>query len=174
MSLYTQGNETLVRFPHLRAEVEEVQRSGSFCVEDLRWIAPCLGIAVRCSIEEGTYQQFCTTNGSDLEKDNIFGQGNVAAHLLASWQSTNGDENRLVGHFDLLHPTTRMLAKFHLPPDASWFKLFKCYLRPWELHKLRMSCYMILFNVFKFYFGRSFETCIQLYMYINGPCVDRI
>ena len=46
------GEMALQRFPHMRPRILEVQKTPAFEVRDLRWIADCLGFAIRLSMGE--------------------------------------------------------------------------------------------------------------------------
>ena len=115
------GEQTMKRFPHLRPRCEEVLASGMFEVQDLSWIAPCLDMSVRCTIETGTHQQIKDTHDHDAEKDALFGMWTqeVGCHLLFSWQDGEEGSTRKVGHFDLLCPRSKSLFTLHLIPDAT-------------------------------------------------------
>ena len=116
-----QGSATSERFPHLRERVAEVLEGGSFEVDDLAWIAPCLRSCIRCTIDSNTLKHIQEFGMPGIEKDSLFGSDvsqPIAAHLLFTWQETAGDSGRMVGHFDLLVPSTKSLFTMHLPPDV--------------------------------------------------------
>ena len=112
-----QGELTRERFPKLEKRINNVLEQGMFSIADLAWIAPCLETTIRVTMMDSTHEQIIK-QGMEIEKDSIFGPGEVAVHLLFSWV-TNGS-GRLVGHFDLLQPSMRTLFATMLPPDATW------------------------------------------------------
>ena len=95
------GQTTLERFPELKEDVDRVLKEQSFLVEDLAWIAPCLGTAIRVSVESSTWVALRQL-GHECERDCFFGSGSISAHLYYSWITVEG--GRKVGHYDLLQP----------------------------------------------------------------------
>ena len=113
-----QGRITRELHKDLEQEANRVEEEGMFDIQDLAWIAPCLETSIRLTIEAETHAKILA-QGGNVERDSIFGQGDITVHLLLSWVS-NGQ--RLVGHYDLLQPRAQTLFSHLLPPDVAWPK----------------------------------------------------
>ena len=93
-------------FPHRREDIQRVLEQGMFGLEDASWVARCLSMTIRITIEEGTAKKISMHQGRSVERDALYGEitQGVHAHLLFSWIPLNDGTGREVGHFDLLYP----------------------------------------------------------------------
>ena len=119
-------------FPELHADINRVCEEESFTVPDLQWIAKCMGCLIRCTVDPDTHATILDTEGGEMPADALYGTpGRSAdAHLYFRYQETTGGSGRLVGHFDLLRPTSKTLFAKLLPKDVSraWCKAFFLYM----------------------------------------------
>jgi len=102
----------------LSEEIDEVLRDSSPELHSIGWLARCLQMSIRITIEEETYKEIMNSSVvvDKFERDAIFGHGQVECHMLFSWQRSLDGSSRF-GHYDVLSPKTGH-GDYVLPPDV--------------------------------------------------------
>lgn len=106
----------------LSEEIDEVLRDSSPELHSIGWLARCLQMSIRITIEEETYKEIMNSSVvvDKFERDAIFGHGKVECHMLFSWQRSLDGSSRF-GHYDVLSPKTGH-GDYVLPPDVFWLE----------------------------------------------------
>ena len=111
------------KYPQLACEINDVAATGMISIHDLPWVCRTIGLCVRLTVDEGTFEKIKENGRDDVDKDALYGceMGPVRAHLLFRWID-NGSQ-RLVGHYDILYPRKGPVAIL-LKQDAPRPNLF--------------------------------------------------
>lgn len=110
------GESALQWFPEAKSDIMRVLDEQSFEISDLRWISPCLDIAIRISIKANDLEEI-RNHFPDFLADCIYGPGPVRSHLFYSWDTSIDGKNRF-GHYNLLAPKSRSMFAVLLPHDV--------------------------------------------------------
>ena len=99
-----QGEIALRKYPSLTERIHEVAQQGSFEVEDVQWIARCLGCSVRVSMPYSTWTKIKELQPVNILNDMIIGDDRqVGPHLYFSYEKAT-EEERWFGHWSVLVP----------------------------------------------------------------------
>ena len=121
----------------MSAAITEVAETGMFSIHDVPWICRALGICIRITIDEATYDKIDAQGVSEVDPDALYGRetGPVRAHMLFKWMETGGSSGRLVGHFDILYPRQGPVAML-LKQDAPRLEM--------RIHVYKIDIYKIV------------------------------
>lgn len=130
-SMFSLGEIALQQFPSIQQRILQVWKESSFEVEDLRWIAECMGGTIRLSMGSDTYKAIVDTQGSEnIKMDAVYGAGKPLAHLYFRYTPAV-HEKRAFGHFDVLVECATPLV------TAKWFQSYVSWQQP---HPANGSC----------------------------------